>query len=132
MVWGHTNWATFIDRTSVAVERYDPPYYIIAINVFYVDNDGYGTIHEYATKRFYYNYDKTEMYIAQTPGKNDWIYIYPNDSVSAGQMDGKNVGEAAFYLAYHMKFYGAYRWKNTLVNGTEFESIFSNDFYAKL
>ena len=47
-------------------------------------------------------------------------------------MDGKNVGEAAFYLAYHMKFYGAYRWKNTLVNGTEFESIFSNDFYAKL
>ena len=133
MVWGHDGWATFIDKSSLVVQRYDPPYYIIAINVFYVDDGGYGTIHKYDTLRFFYNYDTTKMYIDRTGGSGDWKYIRPNASVSEEQHDGKNVGEAAFYLAYRLRFYGAYRWKNTLILSEDlYQQVFPDEFYRKI
>lgn len=131
MIWGHTRVATFIDRTSIAVQRYDPPYYIIAVKVFYAPDGGYGDMMGCHTERFYYNYDITKMYMDKKAGTNDWIYLYPtyHDTVNS---ENKTVGEAAFYLAYHMKFYGAYRWKDIQFPDSNYEDVFSDDFYRNL
>lgn len=131
MIWGHTRVATFIDKTSIAVQRYDPPYYIIAVNVFYAPDGGYGDMEGYHTERFYYNYDITKMYIDQKAGTNDWVYLYPtyHDTMNS---ENHTVGEAAFYLAYHMKFYGAYRWRDARFPNSDYETIFSDEFYTKL
>lgn len=103
-VWGHTGVGVFIDRTSVSVERYDPPCYIIAVNVFGAGNGGYGGRGDYDTERFFYNYDENRMYYDNNPGQDDWVYIY-TDYHSTLNCENNYIGEAAFYVAYAMPFY---------------------------
>jgi hypothetical protein len=42
LVWCHMNYAQYLDKSSLNVQRYDPPYYIIAVNVVTVHYDDQG------------------------------------------------------------------------------------------
>ena len=56
------------------------------------------------TKRFFYNYDLRQMYVARD-GNEDWRYLNHKGSwAETGVV--MPAGEMAFALAYHLKFYG--------------------------
>ena len=129
MVWGHTQTAKYIDKTSLNVQKYDPPYYVIAVAVFYAPDGGYGTMNAYHVERFYYDIDCREMYYYNHHGNGNWIYFHPTYSFTENG-ERRDTGEAAFYIAYRMKFYGARKWKNDY--NDEYSDVFSNDFYDKL
>lgn len=99
--------AHYADRSSLVVEKYEPPQYIIDINVCSVPkaDRGYTDISRVQTYRFFYNWDLRQMYIDQD-GNSNWKYIAPG-SPRAYSMISKPAGEMAFYLAYGMKFYGS-------------------------
>lgn len=130
MVWGHTRVATFIDKASVNVERYDPPYYIISVGVFFAPDGGYGQMSNYHVERFYYNYDITKMFHDKNAGSDDWEYLCPLYEAGAQNHEFMSIGEAAFYAAYRMKFYGAYQWKSKY--GSDYFKCQDDDFYERI
>ena len=99
--------AWYADRSSLVVQKYEPPQYIIAINVCMVPNADKGntSISNVVTNRFFYNWKMKKMFTDRN-GDSNWRYIAP-DSPRAVSMVSKPAGEMAFYLAYGMKFYGA-------------------------
>ena len=42
LVWCHMNYAQDLDKSALNVQRYDPPYYIIAVNGVTVHYDDQG------------------------------------------------------------------------------------------
>lgn len=57
LVWGHMGTAQYMDKTSLVVQRYDPPNYVIAVNVItvYGADSGNTEIARVDTFRYYYN-----------------------------------------------------------------------------
>ena len=127
LVWGHMGTAQYMDKTSLVVQRYDPPNYIIAVNVITVHNADAGNteIGRVNTYRYYYNYDSTGMYSIGNDEK--CYYIKPTGSNAESGLV-MYVGEAAFYTAYHMKCYGAQNWDF----GSFYSTVFRDDFYARV
>ena len=135
---GHMGVAWYVDRNSLVVQKYDPPQYIIAVNVvtassayndendFY--NGGRGKIKEVTTKRFFYNWDLREMYI-DTTGKDGWRYLKPNGSWAETGIS-MPAGEIAFYLAYKMKFYGGKSFYDSFLK--KYTCPYGNEFYSKI
>lgn len=102
------------------VSKYEPPQYIIAVNICMVTNANQGndaSIQHVVTNTFFYNWDLKRMYWDAGHGDQNWIYIAPT-APRATAMVGKPGGEMAFYLAYNMKFYGS-------------GAGYSNSFYAR-
>ena len=135
---GHMGVAWYVDRNSLVVQKYDPPQYIIAVNVvtassayndendFY--NGGRGKITKVATMRFFYNWDLREMYI-DTTGKDGWRYLNPNGSWAETGVS-MPAGEIAFYLAYKMRFYGSKSFYNSFLK--KYISPYGDEFYSKI
>lgn len=103
---GHMGVAWYVDRSSLNVQKYAPPQYIIAVNVVTVpDADKGGTaISQVKTYRFFYNSDLVRMYVDRNLN-DDWSYIDPNGSWAQTGII-MPTGEIAFALAYNYKFYG--------------------------
>ena len=97
-----------MDRSSLNVQKYDPPQYIIAVNVVTVpDADRGGTdINGVRTFRFFYNYELKRMYVDLSL-TDAWRYLDPNGDWAATDIS-LPVGELSFALAYNMKFYDSY------------------------
>ena len=115
--------AWYMDRSSVAVQKYEPPNYQIAINVVRVSLSSNGfdldlvnspIIHETETHYYYYNWDSRKMY-ALDRRTNQWGYMPPVGTYASTSHVIE--GELAFYVAYHMKFYGGKQWKNEELGG---------------
>ncbi|TCS81414.1 hypothetical protein [Pectinatus cerevisiiphilus] len=104
MCLGHNGTGWYVDKSSLEVEKYAPPQYIIAVNVVRVDNVDKGNIDisDIQTLRFFYNYNLRRMYVDQD-GNSDWSYINPDKGIGATAVD--EAGEMAFELAYKIKFY---------------------------
>lgn len=105
----------YIDRSSLYVEKYAPPQYIIQVNVVTVDDAINGDnvkISETKNYRFFYNMKFGKMYVDRT-GNADWYYLDPHGNRAATGM-ALPAGEATFALAYKSKFYGLY---NELYDG---------------
>lgn len=123
--------SSFLDKSSLVCERYDPPYYILAVNVLYVDHADKGntTPNVIRTFRIFYNYNKTEMYniTKDKRGLTTSYYIDPN-GCEAQKSVVMPAGEAAFYLCYNLKFYGTLYQKF----GNEYYPVFSDEFYDHL
>lgn len=105
---GHMGVAWYVDRSSLVVEKYDPPQYIIDVNVCTVqDADRGNTAISYVrTRRYFYNWDLRKMY-ADKDGTSDWYYLDPHGNwASTGVV--MPAGEIAFALAYNLKFYGVF------------------------
>ncbi|MEZ7590030.1 hypothetical protein [Veillonella atypica] len=108
LVDAHMGTGWYLDRSSLNVQKYAPPQYIIAINIVSVrDADrGNTSIYGVTTKRFLYNWNTQAMYVERQLNSNDWRYLKPRDSW-ANIGISMPAGEMAFYLAYNMKFYGS-------------------------
>ncbi len=123
LVDGHMGIGWYLDRSSLVVQKYEPPCYTIAVNVVRTEN---GKILGVGTMRFFYNYDDTAMYWDKT-GNDGWEKLQPLGSGAETRVR-MPAGEMAFYLAYNMKFYGAYTWSG---HGLKNVRVYDNDFYAR-
>lgn len=103
---GHMGVAWYVDRSSLNVQKYAPPQYIIAVNVVTVPDADKGSmaISQVKTYRFFYNSDLVRMYLDRNLN-DDWSYIAPNGSWAQTGIV-MPTGEIAFALAYNYKFYG--------------------------
>lgn len=99
--------AFYLDKTSLVNEEYDPPYYKLAINVVCVPNASRGATNFYVvTKHFSYHYHYRSMFVLN-PDTNLWRPLKLHASNAEGAVD-EGIGEAAFYLAYKIKFHDLY------------------------
>lgn len=100
--------AWYIDKSSLNVQKYAPPQYIISVNTAVVENADKGniTISNIKNLRFFYNSDLGKMYYDST-GNDSWVYIKPS-SPWANYGSIRPAAEMAFAMAYHMKFYDLY------------------------
>lgn len=119
LVDGHMGTAWYLDRSSLNVQKYAPPHYIIAVNIVTVRNADRGNtdINSVTTKRFLYNWNTRDMYVERNLNASDWSYLRPNGSWAETGIT-MPTGEMAFYITYSMKFYGSM-------------SYFTPNFYAK-
>lgn len=134
---GKMGTAWYVDRSSLNVHRYNPPNYIIAVNVvsassaigseedFYT-RGGRGKIDSVKTYRFYYNSNDIKMYVENKP--NDWVYLNPDGSWADTGIR-MPAGEIAFALAYNKKFYGNLTRRS--YDGKIY-NIYSDDFYNRI
>lgn len=114
---GGTGLSFYLDKNSINVHEYNPPYYIIAFKKvsFYVYPSLNGTGEwlkgaEADIERYYYDFYNKKMYLERkylSPvEKTEWEYIdlkaFNETSGSRSMFTG---GEIAFYLAYNMNFY---------------------------
>lgn len=138
----------FVDRNSLKVEKYDPPIYILSIDIldagYYFMDRSKSRLHRRHTDRFMYDYSKREMYLYTPDGGNDMKWRYENNYRSNTEKLNKKIdwnsqwtyvdpdvyygegavfptaGEIAFALAYGIKFHGnKYR-------------AFQGDFYDRI
>lgn len=116
---GKMGTAWYVDRSSLNVQKYAPPQYIIAVNVVTVNNANNGNtdISQVKTFRFFYNSDLVQMYEDRNL-HDDWRYLDPNGSWAETGI-AMPAGEIAFALAYNYKFYGS-------------RAGYTNDFYNRL
>ncbi|MBQ1335568.1 MAG: hypothetical protein IIY37_01375 [Selenomonadaceae bacterium] len=121
---GHMGTAFYVVASSLNVEKYDPPQYIIAVDVasarsaiddendFY-RNGGAGKITDVRRHRFFYNWDLRRMYV-DSHGNDDWRYLDPKgDWAHTGIV--MPAGQVAFLLAYDTEFYSRYNHLADLV-----------------
>ena len=126
----------FVDRNSLSVEKYNPPQYIISIDVVEVGNyfnNGSTKISRRKNCKFMYNYSTRKVYI-YTPDvisrqdmrkryetqvqkidqsidwNSDWVIL----DVYYGEGTGhyKDAAEVAFALAYKLKFSNSNFYEN--------------------
>ena len=113
---GHMGRGWYIVRDSLAVEKYEPPEYVIKVQMVSAEsaignvddfyNGGKGKIISHFSKRFKYNWDAKTMFVEYNKG---WRYLNP---VGCWAESGifMPAGEIAFALAYNMKFYGSQKY----------------------
>lgn len=107
IVDGHMGAAWYLDCSSVYVEKYEPPQYIVVANICEVRHADKGNtdITRVFTHRYFYNWDLRQMYYDRD-GNSNWVYLNPNgDWAHTGIV--MPAGEMAFYVTYRMKFYGS-------------------------
>ncbi|MDQ0202856.1 hypothetical protein [Pectinatus haikarae] len=100
---GHMGIAWYVDLSSLNVNLYNPPEYIIGINIISANSDDNYAIQKIMTYRFKYNYDRQAMYF-EKPVTGEWKYIPPDESwANTGVV--QSAGEIAFRQAYGIPFY---------------------------
>ena len=102
----------FMDKTSIKVNKYEPPIYIIAfINMTYsagFPNGGRPESVIPKTEWYKYNFDSRKMYFGKqhVDGTFSWEFINPQEANTNSAINSMVTGgELAFYLAYNMSFY---------------------------
>ena len=135
---GHMGTAWYVDAASLKVLRYEPPEYVIAVNVVAArsaigDEDdfysgGRGAMTDVWAMRFLYDWDEGAMY-AWNDAQMDWQYLPPTGSWAETGI-AMPAGEIAFYLAYRMKFYGSRPQYNEYLKRDV--DVFDGDFYARI
>ena len=135
---GHMGTAWYVDASSLNVLRYEPPEYVIAVNVVTArsaigDEDdfysgGSGMVTDVRTMRFLYDWDACAMY-AWNDAEMDWYYLPPGGSWAETGIT-MPAGEIAFYLAYHTKFYGSKPFYNSFLKRST--TVYNDDFYTRI
>lgn len=125
---GHMGVGRYVDKSSLVVQQYNPPIYRIAVNVLTVDDADMGntTPRSIDTEEFLYNWDERTMY-RWSEAKSAWYYVPPVGSMA--DTGHHFAGEMAFYIAYHMKFYGGRKWRDPHT-GRYLSPNFSDHLYA--
>ena len=119
-----------LDKNSVYVEMESPSQCILRILVLHTPMLHYNDLIVDSIKSWRYLYDREEkkMYI-WWPRSGGWRHFSPE---SDGTIDRRvrHVGEAAYYLAYGERFYGAdQRWDPVL---KRFVDVYKDAFYERL
>ncbi|MGM9529146.1 MAG: hypothetical protein ACI3XH_04030 [Phascolarctobacterium sp.] len=133
---GHMGQGWYIVRDSLAVEKYEPPEYIISVEMVAAEsavgsvedfyNGGIGKITNCFSKRFKYNWDAKTMFVEYN---KDWRYLNP---VGCWAESGvfMPAGEIAFALAYNMKFYGSQKYY--IEDLSQYVDAFDKGFYDRV
>lgn len=108
---GHTGsgFAIFLDKTSINVHEYNPPYYTIAfIRINWASTppiySSTGEVAKPSVQRYYYDYDARKIY-TETADKT-WSCVDPVElSRTNGGRSLLAEAELVFYLAYNMSFF---------------------------
>ena len=134
---GHQGVGWYVDRTSLVVQEYNPPHYIIAVNVviaslssdgFQLDRVNSPIINKVETRYYYYNWDERKMYRLNNKD-NKYHYIPPVGSLA--ETGHEFSGELAFYIAYRTKFYGGRQYYDSSTG--RYENVnFSDSLYANV
>ena len=103
----------YMDKSSIKVDKYAPPEYIIAFRlVTHKTPENYTCDADDRLTRYRYDYKSRRMYreiISRENGESRWEYIDPsvasNPNVKSATLKLIAEGELAFYLAYNMSFY---------------------------
>lgn len=105
---GHMGVGWYLDKSSLVVQKYDPPVYRIVVNILMIEDDDRGNTNPYrlATNNFIYNWDDRKMY--HLTNNNAWNYIPPIASMAETGHEFSR--EMAFYIIDHIKFYGGKKW----------------------
>lgn len=99
---GHMGTAWYVDLSSAVVNLYNPPHYIIGVNVITVDADAGYVVKGTKAYQFKYNYNTQQMYVMDSTG--NWQYIRHNGSwAECGVVEP--AGKIAFQQAYNTPFY---------------------------
>lgn len=128
-VWTQMDDAFYLDKSSIYIEEEDPPHYILRVLVLRTRQHRYNDILPSAIRSYglLYDEDEEKMYV-ETKEKR-WHYMPPHGSNAESGLQMR-VGEAAFYLAYGEKFYGAApKWHRFF---KEYWDVFQDDFYERL
>lgn len=129
LIFAHMELARYLDITSVYVEIEDPPQYVLRIIAYNMPrfrpyNDVMPS--DILSYRFLYDEDEEKMYLYRRSGEKTYI---PPDSGTSSKM-ARDSGEAAFYLAYGKRFYGAApRWDRLYKRNVD---VFGDGFYERL
>ncbi|WP_346687494.1 hypothetical protein [Megamonas hypermegale] len=99
----------YVIVNTVNVQKYNPPEYIVAIDVVQVNPEN-NTMGKPWTVRFLYNYDLQKMYIeSYNPDNRTYYWDYlknPQESVKYHVSSVPiGMGELVFAIAYNMSFY---------------------------
>lgn len=133
---GHMGQGWYIVRDSLTVEKYEPPEYIIRMQIVAAEssigsvedfyNGGKGKITNSFSKRFKYNWDEKTMFVEYN---KDWRYLNP---VGCWAESGifMSAGEIAFALAYNMKFYGSQKYY--IEDLRQYVDAFDKGFYDRV
>lgn len=125
---GHMGIGWYVDKSSLVVQKYNPPVYQIAVNVLFVEDADRGNTvpSRVETEEFLYNWNDRAMY-RWGEKSFTWGYVRPLGCMA----DTRHhfAGEMAFYIAYHMKFYGGRKWCDPRTGKEEWPN-FSDHLYS--
>ena len=98
--------AWYAVRNSLNVERYNPPNYIISINIVSVGNADRGNTEIAGSNihRFAYDWEYKKAYLVKNDGSLSMLN--PN-AKGFRQTAMADIAELVFYLAYKKKFWGS-------------------------
>lgn len=150
IIWGRQGIATYLDKTSINVKVWDPPFYIISVKVLwvsynYTDEEGNSGFHDnpkiggYEEYEFFYDEEERDM--RRRNRENQWNYRLPSFASENKRSRDVDIGEAIFYLTRRKKFYGDYLAKDILPYDSRVErgekseiylTIYSDRFYELL
>ena len=134
LIFGFRMNSFYLDRTSMVVKENNPPYYVIAANVFSVENNTDYSYQSNAIKHTWtfeirYDDNETSMYLKTDDG---WTYLSPLATGSTREQEmAMNAGEAMWYVFKGSKFYGAYTWTDSKHSKAE-SPTFTNGLYDRL
>lgn len=97
-------YAWYMDKRTLAVEKYDPPVYVISFDMIHIGPTFGPKVTDKRTvdrRCWLYQWNQKKMYVLFD---GSWRYIPPIGS-HPETIAGVE-GEMAFYVAYRMKFYG--------------------------
>lgn len=116
----HAGTAWYVNRKSVDVVKFDPPYFRLAVEVAVVPRAGDGDLTaQYTRNEYFYDWAQRKMYAVKSGEK---VFIEPYGSTA--ELPNSYDGELAFFIKYRQKFYGElYADKN---------SAFNKDLYGKV
>ena len=133
LVDGHMGIAWYVDWSSLVVQSYEPPSYIIAVNVISAQSaiddvqdfyhGGEGTVTGIKTYRFSYDWGSRRMYADS--GSQGWKYLNPWGCWAETGIR-MPAGAMAFALAYGLRFYGEF--EKEAYDGTMYHP-FGDNFY---
>lgn len=130
-VWTQMDNAFYLDKSSIYIEMEDPPQYILRALILSTPmHHNHKDIMplSISLERLLYDEEEEKMY-AWWHRDEEWHYMPPHGSNAESGM-GMRVGEAAFYLAYGEKFYGAApKWHHFFKS---YWDVFQDDFYERL
>jgi hypothetical protein len=142
LVDAHMGVGAYADRSSVAVQKYEPPNYQIAINIVGVQfSEEYFKAHQnylhspytmdgVRTECFRYNWDRKSVSHQRYDGTwHDWD-INRFNCHADGQPFVPNTAETAFVAAYNMRFYNETMGYNPVLK--ENYRVISEYFYRIL
>ena len=142
LVDGHMGVGQYADRSSVAVQRYNPPDYQLSINIVNVtfSEEHYRVHHSYhncpytygnvLTLSFRYNWDRKSVSRQHYDGTwADWN-INRDNSHADGNPLVPNTAEVAFVSAYKMRFYNTTMGYSPTLK--RYFRVISEDFYRTL